>query len=414
MMPLGNQLAKGLGKIRWFPDGEPAVPDETIQAETGAAGPERDGMEFSNGGRIVYNLKVYVYAICKNEEQHIAPWVESMREADGIYVLDTGSDDSSVALLSGMNVVVKSEKISPWRFDVARNRSLAMVPEDADLCVCTDMDEIFLPGWREKMEEAWLAGAHRLKYRYVWSFNKDGSEGCVFWISKAHARKGFVWTHPVHEVLEWKRSEPCIEREASGVQLEHYPDPTKSRGQYLPLLELSVLEKPDDDRNMHYLGREYMFHGMWEKCEETLLRHLALPNATWPDERSASMRFLARAVEHQGRPLEEAFLWLLKAAAEAPSMREPWIELSEFEQKQENWAGSLFFAEKALAIQHRSRSYINEAASWAEKPYDLAAIAAYYLKDYDKAKAYGRKALEYDPENARLQKNMEFYQAKGD
>ena len=29
----------------------------------------------------------------------------------------------------------------------------------------------------------------------------------------------------------------------------------KSRGQYLPLLELSEEEDPEDDRNMHYLGR---------------------------------------------------------------------------------------------------------------------------------------------------------------
>ena len=38
---------------------------------------------------------------------------------------------------------------------------------------------------------------------------------------------------------------------AEGVQLDHHPDPEKSRGQYLNLLELSVEEDPDDDRNMH-------------------------------------------------------------------------------------------------------------------------------------------------------------------
>ena len=43
---------------------------------------------------------------------------------------------------------------------------------------------------------------------------------------------------------------------AEGVQLNHYPDFSKPRSQYLPLLELSVKEDPDDDRNMHYLGRE--------------------------------------------------------------------------------------------------------------------------------------------------------------
>ena len=46
------------------------------------------------------------------------------------------------------------EAIAPWRFDTARNRSLALVPEDADICVCTDLDEVFHPGWRAALESA--------------------------------------------------------------------------------------------------------------------------------------------------------------------------------------------------------------------------------------------------------------------
>ncbi len=42
----------------------------------------------------------------------------------------------------------------PWRFDAARNRSLELVPEDVDLCVCTGLDEVFRPGWREVLEQA--------------------------------------------------------------------------------------------------------------------------------------------------------------------------------------------------------------------------------------------------------------------
>lgn len=357
-------------------------------------------------------LKVCVYAICKNEEANVSRWVESMREADGVYVLDTGSDDATVERLRENQVTVAETIISPWRFDTARNASLELVPEDADICVCTDLDERFKPGWREAMEQAWTEETHRLRYRYTWSFQPDGSDGCVFWVSKAHARKGFVWTHPVHEVLEWRAPGACVEREAENVQLEHYPDPSKSRAQYLSLLELSVRESPQDDRNMHYLGREYMFHGMWKECEETLLRHLALPSATWADERSASMRFIARAVEQQNRSPDEALRWRLRAAAEAPYLREPWIELSEFEEKQKHWAGALYFAEKALLIRERSRSYMNEAASWSYKPYDLAAIAAYYLHQYDAALRYGEQALAFEPQNERLQRNLQFYREK--
>ena len=40
------------------------------------------------------------------------------------------------------------------------------------------------------------------------------------------------------------------------ITVNHYPDNSKSRSSYLPLLELSVKENPNNDRNMHYLGRE--------------------------------------------------------------------------------------------------------------------------------------------------------------
>lgn len=103
------------------------------------------------------------------------------------------------------------------------------------------------------------------------------------------------WVHPVHEVLSWTgegRPGPVVV--ADGVQLDHRPDPTKSRAQYLPLLELSVAENPEDDRNVHYLGREYLYKGRWDDCIRTLKSHLAMPRATWRDERAAfySVNFL--------------------------------------------------------------------------------------------------------------------------
>ena len=98
-------------------------------------------------------FKVCVYAISKNEEKFVERWVNSMKEADEIYVLDTGSTDNTVKFLKnkGVNVVVK--KVSPWRFDIARNASLDLVPLDTDICVCTDLDEVFESGWRKKIEE---------------------------------------------------------------------------------------------------------------------------------------------------------------------------------------------------------------------------------------------------------------------
>jgi len=216
-------------------------------------------------------LKIAVYAITKNEEKHVDRWVNSMNEADAIYVLDTASTDSTVQKLKKYDRVhVTTKEYHPWRFDQARNDSLNLVPEDFDICVCTDLDEVFEKGWRKKIEECWRKDTTRLQYNYNWKLDEEGRPLVNFYISKIHSRTGYTWTHPVHEVLT-----PTTERDnvivTDEITVNHYPDSNKSRGSYLPLLELSVKEDPDDDRNMHYLGREYMYYGKWNEAIDTFL-----------------------------------------------------------------------------------------------------------------------------------------------
>ena len=97
-------------------------------------------------------MKVCVYAIARNEEQFVDRWMDSMAEADWVCVLDTGSTDRTVEKLADRGAIVRQEIISPWRFDAARNRSMDLIPPGTDVCVCTDLDEVFRPGWRKLLE----------------------------------------------------------------------------------------------------------------------------------------------------------------------------------------------------------------------------------------------------------------------
>jgi len=347
--------------------------------------------------------KVCVYAICKNESKFAARWMESMGEADAVYVLDTGSEDGTPEALRALGAQVTEEVITPWRFDTARNRSLALVPSDADICVCTDLDEVFSPGWRAQLEAAWQPGTQRAQYKYVWSFQPDGREGIVFYSDKIHARQGARWVHPVHEVLRFEGGEPASVL-VPGMQLNHHPDPEKSRAQYLPLLEMAVAEDPEDDRNMHYLGREYLFRGRWEDCIRTLRRHLALPRATWPDERCASYRYMARAYGETGDALGQERC-LLMAAGEAPHLREPWLDLARLAYARQDWPGLMACCHRALRITQRPRTYITEAASFGPLPWDLLSIACWHLGLRQEALSAVEQALALSPQDARLQAN---------
>ena len=355
-------------------------------------------------------MKVVVYAITKNEEKFVNRWCDSMMEADEIYVLDTGSDDKTVELLKNRGVNVYVKEISPWRFDVARNESLKLIPDDVDICVCTDLDEVFKPGWRMEVENAWKEGTNRLRYVFNWSLDENDNPKISFYGEKIHSRKGYKWTHPVHEVLAFDGDNESFEL-TDKVVLNHYPDASKSRGSYLPLLELSVLEDPDDDRNMHYLGREYMYYARWNECIDTLIKHLSLPRATWKDERCASMRFIARSYINLGR-YDEARIWLEKAIKEAPYLRDPYVEMALLEYRLGNNLDVIKYCTLALTIKKNKMSYINEQFCWDYTIDDLLSISYFNIGLYDIALYFVDRALEYDKNNERLINNREIVYEK--
>ena len=352
------------------------------------------------------NLKVAVYTIALNEEKFVERWAESAKEADYLLIADTGSTDGTreTAIKLGINVI--DVKVRPWRFDDARNASLVAIPEDIDYCIALDMDEVLLPGWKQELEKAFEAGWTRPRYQYTWSW-KDAEEtmpGLQYGGDKIHARKGYRWTHPVHEVLrtygDVKESQGWLDME-----IHHHPDNTKSRGQYLPLLAMSVAEAPSDDRNAFYYARELYFYNKFKEATAEFKRHLSLPTAVWPPERAASMRYLAKLEPNNAKD------WLNKAIAQSPGRRESLVELSMHHYGMGEWQQCYEMAKLALNIEKKPLDYLCEDFAWGALPWDLAAISAHNLGLAKEAVEYGAKAEELDPDNERLKKNNLHYRA---
>lgn len=355
--------------------------------------------------------KICVYAICKNEEKFVDRFMDSVASADGVYILDTGSTDNTVQKLKQRGATVQTETIDPWRFDIARNRSLQLVPEDTDICLCMDLDEVIRPGWRKELETIWSKNTNRVAYNYNWSFDEYGNPATNFFIEKIHDRKNYIWKHPVHEVLYYQGQEPEIKLYTNNITVDHFPDSAKSRGQYLTLLELSVEEDPEDDRNMHYLGREYMYYGKWNECIDTLIKHLNLKSATWKDERCASMRYIAKSYQNLNRS-EEASMWYEKAIKEAPYLREPYVDYAILKHNLQDHQHCYDLLKQALSIKERGKTYINENYCWDGTIEDILSIAAYYLGKQEEASSYIKKAIQKQPNNQRLIENQKIMDQK--
>lgn len=355
--------------------------------------------------------KVCVYAICKNEEQFVDRWMESMSEADLIIVTDTGSTDETVEKLRQKGATVYIDVVKPWRFDAARNISLGHIPKDVDICVCTDLDEVFEEGWRDCLEAVWKPDINMAKYLYNWSLKSDGSPDVQFHYFKAHSRHDYRWNYPVHECLQYLGTTPEKKVFAEGMVLNHYPDSTKSRGSYLPLLEMGAQESPEDDRIVYYLGREYMYKGMWEKSIETLKKHLSLKSSIWKEERCASMRWIAKSYFSLA-DYTQAYGWYYRAIAECPHMRDPYIECAKMAYHLKNWEMVFFMTKEALKIKEKCTTYVNMGYSWDYTPDDLASISCYWLGMYEKSLYHAKAALAFNPDDPRLKNNLDIAERK--
>lgn len=138
--------------------------------------------------------KVCVYAICKNEIDFVDKWLDSMSEADYIVVLDTGSTDGTYEKIKNDNRITRVEQkmFDPFRFDVARNYSLDMVPDDTDIFCCIDLDERFDPGWANQLRDNWTSETRRAVYPFVTDQSEDGEILGSYLACKIHSHD-YYW-----------------------------------------------------------------------------------------------------------------------------------------------------------------------------------------------------------------------------
>lgn len=345
-------------------------------------------------------MKIAVYAISKNEEKFVDRFCKSAKDADLILISDTGSTDKTIELaLKYENVVINDICIKPWRFDKARDCSLFAIPADFDVCISLDLDEELQPGWREEIERVWEKDTTRLRYKFDWG------AGIAFYYEKIHARHGYFWHHPCHEypvpdprtVEKWAYTDMLL--------VVHKPDPTKSRGQYMDLLEVAVKEDPKCPRNAFYYARELTFNYRWEEAINALNKYLSMPEATWSNERCYAMRLLGKSYEELKNHWE-CLKWYRLACAEASNTREPWLDLSMYTYRCSMWEECYMSAQKALSITDKEAVYTMDPSAWTEKPWDLASISAWNIGLKDKAIEFCKKAIEFNPSDVRLINNL--------
>ena len=352
---------------------------------------------------------VSVYAIARNEASVAERWYECAKEADEVCVLVNNSTDDTAEILRRLGADVTVKNYDDWSFAVARNDSMALVSPEAEILFTFDLDETIAPGWRKKLEDAWIAEEEKgnnpvsCLYKYIWSFHPNGQEAQSFFVSKIHANGHGKWKYRCHELLTDLKGYCFF---LDDFVVEHHQNTGTNRAKYLGLLAKDAAEMPQDDRVAFYYARELMYEGQWAKSIEEHKRHLALPASTWKAERAASMRNIATCYERLKSPAKQE-LWLWKAASEDPTHREAFFLLGQMFLASKDYKSALDALARCIAIEKPSLEYISAPIVWSGYPYFLFSQALWWNGDWDGAIQAVEKALEIEPGNADYRSQLE-------
>jgi len=346
-------------------------------------------------------MKIAVYTIALNEEKHVKQWYESAKDADYLLIADTGSTDKTVEIAKSLGINVINIKIDPWRFDDSRNAALAALPPEIDYCISLDMDEVLVGDWKKDLPQALEKKITRPIHNYVYAFNEDGTPSLSFDGIKIHARRGYRWRYPIHEAIcAYKIPET---RAKVDLTIHHKQDHSKSREQYLDMLEMAVDEDPNSSRNLYYLGREYSYNHRFYDAMQILKRYLEISD--FKAERSYALRIMSKCDP------DNAEKHLQQAIQEYPN-RESVLALANYYYQHMKWEDCFRTATRALGITEKMTDFISESWAWGHMADDLCAISAWQLGEWKVAVEHGKKAVELSPNEERLQNNLKFYREK--
>jgi glycosyltransferase involved in cell wall biosynthesis len=307
-------------------------------------------------------MKIAVYTIALNEEKHVERWYNSVKDADYILIADTGSTDRTVEIAKSLGINVFNISVKPWRFDTARNVALALLPDDIDMCVSLDMDEVISEGWRESLEQT---TGNQITYVF---YNDEN-----FVNNRIHSRHGFMWKFLMHEGVVPDRTE-MIDEFSPGIEVTHVPDREKPRTQYLQLLKDALEENPDIGRFYRYLTKALEAEGQFEEAEKYYLRVLDIPN--FPNADAAHVyRTLSRIIP------EKTGEYMLLCLQTAPHRLEPYYYVAKWYGDHERWEECLIWCEAALEVDQIVVDVFKDNDAWGQPMLEL----------YNKAKEKANK-----------------------
>jgi glycosyltransferase involved in cell wall biosynthesis len=230
--------------------------------------------------------------IVKNEEMNIINCLDSVKGlVDEIVVVDTGSTDRTVALLSAYPMVSLHQ--IKWTNNFSEARNFAIEKTTGEYCLTLDADEYVVYGNRSDLDK--IVGQRKLGRIQIISDYRQENQVLQ---SKNYVTRFFPreyrYSGIIHEQLNSKLS-----RVDTGLVVKHSGYLDKNKGKRnIPMLIRQLENNPTDSYYLYQLGKEYRIQKEYETSFLYLIKAYKLVNlnSTYYDELVVELLYSGKEV----------------------------------------------------------------------------------------------------------------------
>tara|TARA_Y100000031_G_scaffold26957_1_gene29001 strand:+ start:37251 stop:38246 length:996 start_codon:yes stop_codon:yes gene_type:complete len=312
-------------------------------------------------------MKIAACAICKNEEENISKWLEYTKDFDYRIVVDTGSADRSVELLSKSDVILAQKKFEPFRFDDARNFVMTLIPDDVDWCIWPDFDEYYSDNTIDEIKKAVEENPKVTRLTYKTFLIKNGIkikglESGTVMESKIHVNKLYKWKEPIHENLDFIGMKNETIKQVDNIQRFHKQNISKERvKQYFEIAKTALENNSKDSYSAWFVLKDCYYSLNDIDNSIKYAKHYLDITKPYTNFRSLALLILANCEAKKYGITPSTTLTLLRSASENPKNIEAWRGLINASFELEDWHMVLL-----------ATSILKDSNPHFEEPYKIA------------------------------------------
>ncbi len=282
--------------------------------------------------------------IVKNEEKNIARCLDSVAKlVDEIVIVDTGSTDQTVKIVSGYTSKVY---FHPWKDDFADARNYSFSKAAMDYCMWMDADDVLEDTQKDKfldLKQSLSPDTDMVMMKYNTAFDEAGKPSFSYfrerWIRNNSRHQ---WLGAVHEVIPpigkivYSDIAVCHKKMSAG-------DPDRNLNIYRKLFAKGSSLEP---RQQYYYGRELYYHGEYEEAVSVFEQFLNSRDG-WIENKIEACSICANCYYRLGQE-QSALLVLLRSMSFDVPRAELCCDIGKHFLEHGNFNNAIYWYETAL------------------------------------------------------------------